>query len=204
VGFFDDLKPPPRPQEAEAETPEWISVPEGWIGAVVPVQELIGRSHEAAICLSRIVAYPVGFEATLDAFTRSLAWGYAFEAMGEWQHGENDRPLPQLLRYGIEFADGRKASNVGGMFGVSEVATSAHHEVAPDPAKDISLVPGGGHGGGRHSRQELWIWPLPPPGPVAFVCEWPRYGIPETRVTVDAALIREAARHAEEIWPASA
>jgi hypothetical protein len=62
--------------------------------------------------------------------------------------------------------------------------------------------PGRGHGGGRQSRQEFWVWPLRPPGPVAFVCEWPRYGIPESRVKVEAASIRAAASKAMEIWPA--
>jgi hypothetical protein len=205
VVFFNDLKRPVRSQEPAEETPEWMSAPDGWIGAVLPVQEVIGLSDEAAICLGRLVAYPAGFEATLDAFTRSLSWGYAFDdAIAEWYSGEQDRPPPQLLRYGIEFADGRKATNVGGMFGGSVVAMAAGTEPAPDPAKDVRLVPGGGHGGGRHSRQELWVWPLPPPGPVAFVCEWPRYGTPESRVEVDATLIRESARRAEEIRPASA
>jgi hypothetical protein len=203
VGFFDELKPPPRPQEHEEEAPEWVSAPDGWIGAVLPVQELIGRSEEAAVCLTRIVAYPLGFEVTLDAFTRSLSRGYAFDdAIADWHRGEQDRPPPQLLRYGIEFADGRKSSNIGGMFGGTVFAMSAADESAPDPAKDICLVPGGGYGGGRRSRQEVWVWPLPPPGPVAFVCEWPRYEIPETRVTVEANLIREAAGLAEAIWPA--
>jgi len=205
VGFFDDLKLPPRPEESVEETPEWGSPPDGWIGSVVPVAELIGRSDEAAVVLSRLVAYPVGFEVTLDAFTRSPSWAYAFdEPAGEWHRGEAERPPPELLRYGIEFSDGRKASNVGGMFGGTMVAMAAtDEEPAPDPDTDISLVPGGGSGGGRHSRQELWVWPLPPRGPVAFVCEWPRYGIPEARVDLDALLIREAAEHAREIWPAS-
>jgi hypothetical protein len=204
VGFFDDLRPPPRAEETEEETPEWISAPDGWVGALVPVQEIIGRSEEAAICLSRIVAYPVGFEVTLDAFTRSLIWGIPFdEASSEWHRGEHGRPPAQLLRYGVEFADGRKATNLGGMLGGTVVGMPINEDEEPDPAREIRLVPGGGHGGGRHSRQELWVWPLPPPGPVAFVCEWPKYRILETRVEVDAGSIRDAAKKATEIWPAS-
>jgi hypothetical protein len=202
VGFFDDLKPPAPPEEPEEETPDWISAPDGWIGAVLPVQGLIGRSEEAAISLARVVAYPVGFEVTLDAFTRTVSWGWAFdERFGEWHRGEHERPPAELLRYGIEFADGRKASNLGAMLGGTVVAMPAGDGEEPDPAKDIRLVPGGGHGGGRHSRQEFWVWPLPPPGPVAFVCEWPRYGIPESRVEVEAASIGAAAQKATEIWP---
>jgi len=78
---------------------DWISAPDGWIGAALPVQELIGRSEEAAISLARIVAYPVGFEVTLDAFTRAVSWGWAFdERVGEWHRGEHERPPAELLR----------------------------------------------------------------------------------------------------------
>jgi hypothetical protein len=205
VGFFDDLRPPPPPEELpEEEVPEWSSAPEGWIGSVVAVAELIGRSDEAAVCLSRVVAYPIGFEVTLDVFTRSRSWGYAFDRDAwAWQSGEATRPPPELLRYGIEFSDGRKASNVGAIGGTMVALEATGDEPALDPAKDLSLVPEGGSGGGRHSRQDLWVWPLPPPGPVAFVCEWPQYGIPEARVEIDGHLIREAATEAKAIWPAS-
>ena len=46
-----------------------------------------------------------------------------------------------------------------------------------------------------------WVWPLPPSGPVTFVCEWPAYDIAETRVTVEAALIIEAAERAVPLVP---
>jgi hypothetical protein len=88
------------------------------------------------------------------------------------------------------------------MLGGTGVAIPAADNEEPDSAKDIRFAPGGGHGGGRQSRQEFWVWPLPPPGPVAFVCEWPSYGIPESRVEVEAASIRAAASKAIEIWPA--
>ena len=57
-GVFDDLKPPPRPEQSEEATPDWISAPDGWIGALLPVQELIGRSQEAALSLARTVTHP--------------------------------------------------------------------------------------------------------------------------------------------------
>ena len=46
---------------------------------MLPLQELIGRSEEAAVSLARIVAYPVGFEVTLDAFTRAMKLGVEAE-----------------------------------------------------------------------------------------------------------------------------
>jgi hypothetical protein len=43
------------------------------------------------------------------------------------------------------------------------VAMPAADNEEPDASKDIRLVAGGGHGGRRQSRQEFWVWPLPPP-----------------------------------------
>jgi len=48
-----------------------------------------------------------------------------------------------------------------------------------------------------------WVWPLPPSGPVAFIAEWPSYGIPESRVEVEAQLIIDAAARALRLWPAT-
>jgi hypothetical protein len=44
--------------------------------------------------------------------------------------------------------------------------------------------------------------PIPPPGQLAFVCEWPALQIPLTRATLDAEVIRDAARRAVVLWPA--
>jgi hypothetical protein len=46
-----------------------------------------------------------------------------------------------------------------------------------------------------------WVWPLPPEGPLAFVCEWPIADIPETRTEIDSALLRDAAADAVIVWP---
>ena len=47
----------------------------------------------------------------------------------------------------------------------------------------------------------FWVWPLPPAGPLVFVCEWPKYRIPLTRKEIDAGLIRDAAKLMIELWP---
>ena len=46
-----------------------------------------------------------------------------------------------------------------------------------------------------------YVWPLPPDGPLRFVCEWPAYGIGESRVEMDAALILDASARAVRFWP---
>jgi hypothetical protein len=58
----------------------------------------------------------------------------------------------------------------------------------------------GGGGGGTAWDREYWLWPLPPAGPFAFVCEWPARGIAESRAEIDAAAILEAAGRALILW----
>ena len=90
---------------------------------------------------------------------------------------------PQLLRICVQFADGRTATNIGG-----------HDRPVGGPG--MWPLRGGGGGGGGESRfhQGYWISPLPPPGPVNLVCEWPAVEIPVMRQEIDAQLIRDAAR----------
>ncbi|MGH3398770.1 MAG: hypothetical protein ACRDPO_29200 [Streptosporangiaceae bacterium] len=48
-----------------------------------------------------------------------------------------------------------------------------------------------------------WVSPLPPPGPLAFVCAWPAFGIAESRAELEAAQILAAARNCIDLWPGS-
>jgi hypothetical protein len=69
----------------------------------------------------------------------------------------------------------------------------------PPPEPEPALFgPPSRRGGGWHASQ--WVWPLPPPGPVAFVCEWPVAGIPESRAEIDAQVILDAASRAQVIF----
>ena len=54
-------------------------------------------------------------------------------------------------------------------------------------------------GGGRAGnwRQFLWAWPLPPPGLLTFICEWPAVQISVTRRPIDAQEILDAAARAQ-------
>jgi hypothetical protein len=45
-----------------------------------------------------------------------------------------------------------------------------------------------------------WVEPLPPPGVLTLLCEWPDQGVPPTQSTIDAWLIRDAAAGCEELW----
>jgi hypothetical protein len=96
------------------------------------------------------------------------------------------------LRFGVGFADGRKATNLDYSRDLDEVP-------APDPPT-LWLVRWEGYD--RLAWEvDVWVYGLPPPGPLSFVVEWPARGIPETRVEFDAGLVLAAAARAVRIWP---
>jgi hypothetical protein len=96
------------------------------------------------------------------------------------------------LRFGVGFADGRKATNLTQRHGFDEGP-------APDPPT-LRLVRWEGYDL-LAWEVDMWVYGLPTPGPLAFVVEWPARGIPETRAEIDASLVLEAAAQAMPIWP---
>jgi hypothetical protein len=39
----------------------------------------------------------------------------------------------------------------------------------------------------------VWLWGLPPPGPLTFACHWPSEQIPPSQAELDAGLVLAAA-----------
>jgi hypothetical protein len=100
----------------------------------------------------------------------------------------------EMLRFGIEFADGSRATNIPG---------GGRRGPLPDqdgPPPGPVMQQRGGGGGGGEWRQRFWVWPLPPVGPLAFACEWPAAGIQFTKVDVDAGPVIDAALRAQQIF----
>jgi hypothetical protein len=145
----------------------------------------------AAVCVTYISAYATGFTFDLVVMSATDADRDLDPAiMGHARHrraradGADDH-----LRLGVQFSDGAKATNVGA-FPFSE-------EKPEGPV----LRPRGGGGAPGGWQFGHWVWPLPPAGPLAFVCDWPAASIPLTRHEIDAQLVLAAARRALEIFP---
>jgi hypothetical protein len=102
----------------------------------------------------------------------------------------------EILRFGVEFSDGRKATTVGG-HPAWEIDEANGEGEPPQPV--LSERSGGGSDGSW--EQEFWLWPLPPPGPFAFVAEWLSEEIELTRREVDASVFLDPAQDSELLWP---
>src|ERR1019366_80319 len=115
------------------------------------------------------------------------------EQMNLLGHGAGSPRRPGgPFRFGIGFSDGTKATDM--RFGRPGRA---------GPGQRV-LRPQGGHGGGRRSNLGFWCEPLPPRGPMSFVCQWPAMGVDEAALQLDARLVLDAAALSRPIWPEDA
>lgn len=192
VALSDFFEPPPTPVASEPQryrTPPWLGAPRGTLPGVVALERILAQTDKVAVCATRLAAYPTGFE--FDIVTMS-ADDQELDPLMFHHHrmhrGATDEIPPELLRFGVQFPDGSKATNSGGF----------HYDRRP-PAGPV-MNAGGGGGGGGSWHQTQWVWPLPPPGTLTLVCEWPAMGIPVTRVELNGQLILDAATRAQVIF----
>jgi hypothetical protein len=171
------------------------------VPGMAPVAVILARTGQTVVAVTGIPAYPAGFGFALHLRLRGL----------DPRVGRELRPFPRFgrhrghawpadaLRLTVAFADGRSVTNV-------DPPTVGPD--GPDPDRPVlSSGPGTGMEPSGPFR-DRWIWdleyrvrPLPPPGPLAFVCAWRARGIPASRVEIDGAAIGEAATAAVPLWP---
>jgi hypothetical protein len=190
--FFEP--PPPLPEPELPQHWPWHGPPGNVVGAGVALEVVLARTPDLALSLERFAAYPTGFKFRLVTRSRTeeLGWDLDQAFFGRpfrRPRSEASEIPPERLRFGIQFADGSKATNLN----------FSHAEPGKVPSAPV-MSEGGGGGGGRLWEHDYWVWPLPVPGPLAFVCEWPAHGIPFTRVEIDADRILQAVPRAQVLW----
>ena len=197
MSFFEP--PPPRPPEPEQrERPPWVGPPDEELGVVVPVERFLARTDRALVSIRALTAYRDGF--TVAVAIRRKPKPEDFDPRRMHLHGAMFGPFwgedvpDEFVRFGVQFADGSKATNL------ESPAWVDSEKVTKTPV----MMPRGG-GGGSHGAFDMtyWIWPLPPSGPLTFVCEWPSEAIGEQRAELDAGTVLEASGLVESIWPAT-
>jgi hypothetical protein len=171
-------------------------------GTPRPLVGLVGRWDTRLVAWevddSRIVLGPFaiwgdGFEVTVTA--SGIARDARSQAAGPrdlfgWKRPARTGITPLV---GVEYSSGARAANVNDLR--PEVQT-----------KDILILRTSAHGRSsgsflgpagvsRSITRTYWLSPLPPAGPVRFVCAWPECGIPEHRVEIDASELTHRLDH---------
>ena len=158
-----------------------MAPPDGWLGGYVPRRIVLGRGPEHLVTLGPMEAFPTGVAVELTITTRRPVHGPPVMMFGA--------PDANGMRLGVAYPDAGKWQGGQGF---------PPDQQTPPNAPNVWF--NGGGGGGKHYAQRLWLWPLPPEGPVTFALSWCDAGIDETTTVIDGALLRAAAREAEQLW----
>lgn len=168
------------------------------LGAAIVIDELIAATDRVAILLESARVHSDGVLFVIARYLRR-----AGSTADEWAHAQHDfsgywgrGPSEQRIRWGLALGDGERVLSDLPMFG------RADHG---DAAIGHTLVQRGGGGPGGMEFQvhvdELWLHPLPPAGALEVVVQWPAFGIPESRVVLDGAMIAAQAACTRPMWP---
>jgi hypothetical protein len=173
--------PPPRPRLQQRLPRPW-DPPQTEFPAIAPINTLqFDRSEQAAIAITGISAYSNGFVIFVTALLHPGTPGFDAETPGGgWL-------LHKPYQISLQLSDGRQV--------ISESPRGDSEPTGP------ILRPRGGGGTSHYQDSRWWAWPLPPSGPLEFICQWPTLGTGETRVGIDAQLILDAARQSVQLWP---
>ena len=191
--FFPEADEPDEPELEESPQPVWLNPPEDMLPGVVPVEPILGRSEQAVVMLTGIRAFPTGLAMSLAVRTRARVKGLNLNDEvfdGPYRHALDSDWRRDRFNWGVEFADGRRATNVdpwvdGGL----------------ERAPDHPVLSGGGCGGSdRSADRDYWLWPLPPAGPLKIVCQWLTLDIGPTTTEIDGALAVAAAARSRPVW----
>jgi len=187
VSFFEPL-PPEQPQRMRRwGPPAWDRPSEGTLPATFAVDALLHRSDAVAVSVDCLKVYPNGF--TIDVVI--LVNPHTAHERVEMMRGGSRR----MPRVGVRFADGRSAGESGAPHGGGGVSKDDQGF----PTEPILRMTGGGGGTGGW-RFGVWVFPLPPEGPLDIFVGLPAAGLDEASVTVDGGSVREAASRAKVLW----
>lgn len=202
MSFFDEelaRRPPPEPKPDTAPDegrPPWEGPPHGVVPGPVTARAVLVRSDQMLVMVHDLRAYPTGLLLTIAVWHRVAPDRdlrrdpYEDLMLGAARRRPPGRRRRGALRFGLEFADGRRWSSL----------THSPRDTDPEPAGP-ALWTQGGQGDGRSYEMRYWLWPLPPPGDLTFHLEWPDQGIGPASASVSGHAIVDAAATAEVIWP---
>jgi hypothetical protein len=192
--FFPEPEPAPEPV---ASVPQpWFQPPADEYPVRVLIRGFLVQSAGTVLSVSYVDVYSTGLSIKVDWELRRvgeslLDWQVA-SGMGLFHNGGDESGR----RFGLALANGT-------------VVTTVDRRRVPagfgQEPEGWSLMDHGGGGGGGDTRysgsNRLWLWPLPPPGPIELVGEWRARGIAQSRLVLDANPLLAAVDGVRPLWP---
>lgn len=153
------------------------------IGGYVAGPVVIWRSDEVMLSLRQVLAYPTGLEIDVEVQARGFPLGGAKPFGGSGEHKQ--------LVFRLQLPDGTylvQDDDAGSLDGGGPALTQSFEWTS------------NGLTGRESARVGLWLWPLPPPGPLNMTFSWRRRSLEDVGFTLDGDAIRDAAERALPFW----
>jgi hypothetical protein len=204
--FFESLPAgeEPAPRRLPERSP-WSGPPPLETGVVLAVERMVARSANVVVRVPVIRAFRPGCMIDVEIVSRQGAlsdddwWDLHLSAHRGLFGSHGGGRLPdKLLRLGVRYADGTKATTI------EQHRRQTTASADPPAGPLLSWSPGSS---GMHGRElgfsgfGLWLWPLPPAETFEFAVEWPSGGIELTFAELDGAAIVAAAGRSGTYWP---
>jgi hypothetical protein len=187
--FFDPL--PSAHHEPRHGEPRhvWSEPPPEVVPADAGLVLVLARTDDAAVIVHELEAWPGGFQLLLRVRTRpgrdvpvdDPIFTYEPYARRRLEHGKV--APPEQFRFGLRLPGGERLTNL-----------------SPGAAFHSSLSEAKAKGGKGEWVYRFGLTPLPQPGRMWIVCEWPRLSIAASGVTFDTDVLRAAASRAIRLW----
>jgi hypothetical protein len=179
---------PPDPASQRLIVRPWKR-PQTEFGVLVPGGNLrFDRPEPTGVAVTALWAYSNGFEFMVTRILPPDGPGFDRPRGRTPSGGRKGPAVHENLMIGLEPADG------------SQVLGNVPSPAGNDEPTSRILDFGGGTGGTHRGDSRWWTWPLPSPGRLDFICQ---LGAVETRVSMDAQLILDAAQRSVQAWPAA-
>ncbi|MFF1633271.1 hypothetical protein [Leifsonia sp. NPDC058248] len=193
MNFFPPDRPHNQTEASQQDPAPWWKPSDAELPALFPIGEVIAQSDTVVLIVAVARVYSNGVEFLIDRRLRRGGLSRRDWQQMQWQmHDHYAQHDPDRLRYGVVLGDGQQL--------ILDGPPSMYGEVPERHSLSLS----GGNGGGSEDFYRfddgMWLWPLPPEGPLEVVAQWPAFGIPESRVVLDSAPLIELAAQARPVW----